>query len=389
MLAGRGLGAAVWSWVLSRAIIIAAGIVGSVWLGPGHYGRHPSVPGWLTLLGSWDVNWYLRIATHGYEHAGPTVVQHWSDYAFFPLLPLIMRIGVVTETNPFVWGLVASNLALLAALVMFARLTEILWNARLARVATWALAFSPAAVDASLAYTDALLLACAVGAALASIRGRWWVAGALGATATLTRPQGALILVLIVLIAAAADDVPPMRRLRHVLIGVMPAAVAGAGFLLWMQAAHGSWSLPVRAQRAWGRTWPGPGTVGLLGSEIARIARYPFVGSDVDDRHLFAWSASVRDLLAVIVLAALFVALVRMDVAWHRAWVWFTGLALAIPLLSGSTQSSVRFSLVAFPLVWPVAAWLERRSVATRRIAVGAAAIILVGLTLQLRYAPP
>lgn len=384
----RDLGAVWWPWLLSRAIVIAAGVIGSVWLGPGHYGRNPAVPRWLTLLGSWDVNWYLRIAAHGYEHAGPTVVQHWSDYAFFPLLPLIMRIGVVTATNPFAWGLVASNLALLMALVMFARLTETLWNARIARVATWALAFSPAAVDASLAYTDALLLAFAVGAALASIRGRWWVAGALGAAATLTRPQGALILVLVVMIAAADTDLAPRRRLRHAVIGVVPAVLAGLGLLAWMQAAHGSWSLPLRAQRAWGRTSPGPDTFRLLGTETGKIVHYPFSGA-VGSLHLLAWSASVRDLLAVAVLAALFVALVRTDVAWHRAWVWFASLALIVPLLSGSTQSSVRFSLVAFPLVWPVAIWLERRSPATRRVALGAATLVMVGLTLQLRYAPP
>ena len=215
------------------------------------------------------------------------------------------------------------------------------------------------------------------------------MAGALGAAATLTRPQGALILVLVVLIAAADVDLTPARRLRHAVIGVAPAVVAGVGFLAWMQAAHGSWSLPLRAQRAWGRTSPGPGTFRLLGSETARIARYPFVGSDLDGRHLLAWSASVRDLVGVAVVAAVFVALVRMDIAWHRAWVGFAGLAIVVPLLSGSTQSSVRFSLVAFPLVWPVATWLDRRSPAMRRVALGAAALVLVGLTLQLRYAPP
>ncbi len=270
----RDLGAVWRPWLLSRAIVIAAGVIGSVWLGPGHYGRNPAVPRWLTLLGSWDVNWYLRIAAHGYEHAGPTVVQHWSDYAFFPLLPLIMRIGVVTATNPFAWGLVASNLALLVALVMFARLTEILWNARIARVATWALAFSPAAVDASLAYTDALLLAFAVGAALASIRGRWWVAGALGAAATLTRPQGALILVLVVLIAAAETDLAPRRRLRH------------AGHRRRPGGACRPWSAGVDAGRT-RQLVAAAARAACLGTDLAGTGHLPAAGDrDRQDRPL-------------------------------------------------------------------------------------------------------
>lgn len=384
-----GIGTALAAWALSRLIVFAAAIIGSAWLGPGHYGINPAVPRSLTLLGSWDVNWYLQIATGGYQHVTPGLLDHWSTYAFFPLLPLIMRLGVVTSTNPFVWGLVASNLALLVGLVVMQRLTAALTTARTGRIAVWVLAFSPAAVYASLAYTDALLLMVALAAALAAVRGRWIPAGLLAAVGTLARPQGALVAVLIVVIAVSDPGVAWSLRVRRIVTAVVPTVVFGIAFLAWMQSAHGSWTLPLRAQRAWGRSTPGPASIRALGANVWHIVHYPFQTSDTAHLRLLVWSTTVLELVAVPVLAVLLVALARSNLRYRAAWCWYSGLVLAVPLLSGSTQSALRFGLVAFPLAWPVARWLERRSGATRALAGVVASVVMVGVMLLLHFGPP
>ena len=208
------------AWALSRAMVIGVAVLVEVWLGPTSLGNDRSVPGPLTLLGSWDTSWYIDIARHGYDHNTGLVGVVMTNLAFFPLLPAIMWLGLKTATNPFIWGFVVSNLAFFGAVVGLHRLS---WDRRglaFANRATWVFALAPPAIYASLAYTDGILVGLAVGAALAATRGRWYLAALAAALASLTRPQGILIAALVVLIALLETDATLKTRIRHALIGV-------------------------------------------------------------------------------------------------------------------------------------------------------------------------
>ncbi len=67
----------------------------------------------------------------------------------------------------------------------------------------------------------------------------------------------------------------------------------------------------------------------------------------------------------------------------------FTVLALVVPLTSGDFSSETRFGLLAFPLIWPIAAWSERW--AGRRVygLASVGVVLIVALVLQIKYAYP
>lgn len=377
------------AWLLSRALVFAVAITGSAWLGWTPESTPSHVPRSLALLGGWDAHWYLRIAQHGYQTDTAGIATHHSDFVFYPLLPAIMHLGSLTSSSPFLWGVVASNVVFLIGLVVFHTLTEDRSGVRIANLATWVLAFSPAAVYASLAYTDGILLGLATGAALAAWRGKWWLATLLSAASVLTRPQGFLVALLVVMIAVTAPAVPGRVRAARATLAVVPAIAVYSGFLAWMQFARGSWQLPFIGQQAWYRTSPGLPAIRGIGTELHYVFSYPWSKPHLPAWRILYWTGPVRDLIVTIAMFALVWALIRFEGSWRSIWVIFTVLALLVPLASGNFSSDTRFGLLAFPLVWPVAAWLERGALRRLYWAAGVGVVLIVVLVLQIKYAYP
>jgi len=377
------------AWLLSRLLVFVMAGIGSVWLGWPPMAANNGIPKSLALLGGWDTNWYLRVARHGYQTATAGIATHHSDFVFYPLLPAIMHIGVLTSSNPFLWGLAASNGALLVGLVAFHALTEERCGLQFADRATWILAFSPAAVYASLAYTDGILLALATGAAWAAWRGRWWLASGVAALSVLARPQGFLVALLVVMIAVTAPAVPGRVRAARAAISAGGAILVFAGFLGWMQVARGSWRLPFIGQQAWYRYAPGLRALKEFRTQLDYVFTYPSSKPNLPWFRILYWTGPVRDLIITIVMLALVVALVRFEQSWRSIWVIFTVLALLVPLSSGNFSSDTRFGLLAFPLIWPIAAWSQRGS-GRRVYGLAVLGVVLVAaLVLQIKYAYP
>ncbi len=131
----------------------------------------------------WDGLWYLSIATFGY-HGRPTAT------AFFPLFPMAMKLlggGVIG-------GMVVSLIAFLVALIFLSRLVTLELGPRVAWYTLLALAFFPTAFYLNAVYSEALFLALAAGSLYYLRKGRYWIAGPLGALATLVTIYGFLLL---------------------------------------------------------------------------------------------------------------------------------------------------------------------------------------------------
>jgi len=144
------------------------------------------------LLGVWqrfDTLWYARIAAHGYApHEGSTV--------YFPLYPMLIRLlGTLFAGNYLVAALVVSNLAFIGVLCCLYKLTERLFGGADARRSTLYLAIFPTAFFFLAAYTESLFLLLTLAAFLSAHERRWWLAGALGFLASLTRLQGVVLLI--------------------------------------------------------------------------------------------------------------------------------------------------------------------------------------------------
>ena len=369
------------AWAASRILVVGAAIAGGLLFGLPTRGVDPAVPHALGLLGGWDITWYLDIARHGYEHDTGQVGTVFTNLAFFPLLPAVMAVFIAVGINPFLGALVVANLAFLGVLVAFRALTAPRGAATATR-AVWALALLPSAVYCAMAYTESIALLCAVLAALAAVRGRYLLAGLVAAVGSLSRPTGILVVILIGLLAIQSSPDLVLRVKRAALTAV-PSVLALGGFLAWMAVERGSALLPLRAQRAWDRGQLGIGLVTSAPGEIR--AGW---GHVVNGTGGAAWHATIRDLVFLALALWLLTRLWRTEGGLRSPWVAYSVVVLAVPLSSGTITSTARFSLMAFPLMWPLADWLGEDA---RRVrwAVAVAVPVTVLLVLQLLMRSP
>src|SRR3954447_2877961 len=141
------------------------------------------------LLARWDTFFYYTIATDGY-HWNPDVFLHY-NVVFFPLLPMLMRVGgAAIGGHPLLAGLGISLASFAGALWMLYRLAQLELGEEHAWRVVLLISTFPYAVYFSAVYTESLFLLLSVGAFYAMRRGRLgWVA-VCGLLAGVTRPNG-------------------------------------------------------------------------------------------------------------------------------------------------------------------------------------------------------
>lgn len=367
------------AWLASRGLIVLFALVTGVLVPSSDRGLDPSVPSALAPLGAWDTGWYLDVARYGYSVDYGQVGLVETNLAFFPGLPMLMAGALTLGLNPFAVSFAVANLAFLGSLMGLHSLTATLWSRRLADRAVWCLALFPPSIFASLAYTEGLTLALVIGAALAAVRRNPLLAGVLAAGATMMRPTGVLVALLVALLLMRE---PGPGRLKGIVLGVGPAFVALIAFMVWMQLARGSATLPIEAQAAWDR---GPLVTGLVTHLPGELASFAVEFASLDFSH--EWTRVIRD-VGFFGLYALLLGLLISNYGWRSPWVIYALLVLALPISSGSFVSMARLGLLAFPLVWPLAEWLERDHRRIRPAATLAVLFIAMGV-LQLAVRSP
>jgi hypothetical protein len=209
-------------WVVARAIVLTAVLIGRTALDRGY---DPPIPVVLAHTGlmSWDADWYRRIAEHGYGGIPRNGLR------FFPLYPLLGRVVGFVLGGRVDWGLlaIANVLALvLGALVHHLVLVE-RGDRELARRAVWLMALAPPAFVLVMGYSEPLFLCLTVGAFVWMRQGRWWWVAGAGLLAGLTRPVGILLAVPVFVVAAR--EVWGHRGAGRVGVGVGGLGVGGLG----------------------------------------------------------------------------------------------------------------------------------------------------------------
>jgi len=295
----------------------------------------------------WDTVWYLKIAAFGYSSQDGTL-------AFMPLYPWLVRgLGALTG-NYLLAALVISNLACLAALILFyeVALGEVR-NNDIALWGTFLLASFPTAFFLFAAYTDSLFLALVLSAWLFARRANWLAAGLLAALATLCRLQGALLS--IVFLASYCFNANGANRLiariktkknsRHSLIRVIRAksfllalflpALTFAAYTLWLRLT-GFGSIPATLETHWGIRTVAPWTG--FGLFLQRLFGGQRVFIDYVDLTLF-----------LVMLVLLVIGLFRLDPALSL----YNFLTLALFFMRGTPphllDSFSRYFLTLFP----------------------------------------
>ncbi|MFI8963453.1 glycosyltransferase family 39 protein [Streptomyces sp. NPDC053493] len=331
-----------------------------------HVGRSPRA----LLAKSWDAEWYVRIAAHGY---GRTL--HWpdggpvqSDLAFFPLYPWLVRaVGGVLPVAYGTAGLLLSWLSAAVAAWGVYLVVERLCGrpAAVLTVLLWGLL--PHSFVLSMAYTEPLMTAFAAWSLYAVMTRRWLWAGTLATLAGLSRPNG--VAVAAAVLAAAALELWRRRGRtgRRVWAGAALAPVGWLSYLLWVGARRGD----------------------LLGGYFAVqdgwTSRFDLgIGALRTVRGMLTGTTQFGFAMALVITAAgvLLFALLCVERPPLPVLVYTAVLVLITVGGSGFFESKPRFLLPAFPLLLPLAR-------AMTRARPGAAIVVIAGLAgLSFAYAP-
>jgi hypothetical protein len=293
---------------------------------------HAPGPAPLEMWARWDSEWYLMIANRGYGASDdlflglPVAYRRGDDAGFFPLYPLLVR-GVATlGASTLAAGVLVSNLALLAALMLLWETTRRDHGERVAARAVWILLAFPTSFFLSAVYAESLLLATLLGTVTLARAGRPFVAGLSAAACALCKPTGVLVLAPL-LIELWRDRTGRARRLALALV---PVAAALGAWSISCRAIYGD-LLPFVARQA---RWRGP-----MSGPWRAFVRY-FDGPRVHDAH-----HSTIDLACAALL------LLGLPAIWRRLRTseafWATA-AMLLPLCS-SLWSFTRFAASIYP----------------------------------------
>ena len=220
------------TFVLSRLFFFGVGIVAAAFL--------PRVLPWVEgaeapqVLGFWDpwTHWdgviYLDLAAHGYEANGP------DRTAFFPLFPMLIRLGAALGVPTALCGVLISLVATFFALYFVYQIAEKHWGLKVARIAVLTFAFFPTAFFLNAVYSEALFVAFAAGSYWAAyVRRDLFVAGLLGALAAATRNTGVLLLIPLVYLWLRNRSEFGWRGVWD--LALVPAGLLGYMVFLWYE----------------------------------------------------------------------------------------------------------------------------------------------------------
>lgn len=205
----------------------------------------------------WDSELFTAIAQYGYTNYDRTV--------FFPLYPLLERaLLYVTHGNPFIAGLVISNLAGLSIFVVLYRLVKEDFSAECAERTVLYLAIFPTAFYLASGYNESLFIFLSLMSFYQLRRGHWWLAGLFGFLASLTRSETLLMLIPFCYEYLRQHGFQWKAIRWNMLWGALiPAGLALFG--VWCYIQYHDFLAFAHAQAAWNRSLAFPG-YGILTS---------------------------------------------------------------------------------------------------------------------------
>lgn len=328
-------------WVATR-LSVAVLSFAAVWTVLGD--RAADVPSWLSAWDRWDVGLFVKVARFGYQGRP----QHYDDrgiVAFFPGQPLALRAVHAVVGNWIAAGLLISAVAGAVAVVALARLGALERDSETGSRAVLYLTLSPFAVFLAAGYSEALFLAFALPAWLAARRGRWWLAGVLGAGAGAVRVTAVFLAA--ALVVQWLVDPGARRQLRDVVALVLPLTTVAA-YVVYLHAITGDWLAWPHAQEAgWGRSFTAPWT-----------ALHTTWSAAVDPRQGAAYSWSFRAEIAAVVVGVVLCVVLLVLRRWAEL-VYVGGQVVALAT-SSYYLSVARATLLWWPL-WLLLARAGRR----------------------------
>ena len=321
-------------------------------------------------LTSWDGQWFLGIASGGYDGVSAEMTDRFGRHdpgialAFFPgypaLVAAVAELPGMGTTAAALTVAVVSGIAFSYGLVRLAE--HVPGGSRRAGLVLVALvAAAPMGVVFSMGYSEATFCALAAWALVGVLRRQWVMAGACCAAAGLVRPTAAALIAAVGL--AALVPIIRQRDSWRPWVGAVLAPLGLAAYLGFVALRTREWNGWFTLQRrGWDLTFDG-------GPSTLRFAR-----------EVLVTAPSVLDVVTVAVLAGAVALLVMCALAWVRTPSWpLVGYAVGVLVMDlgtgGLMNIKARLLLPAFVLLVPVAIGLARRRPSTTFAVLGATAM--------------
>jgi hypothetical protein len=330
-------------FVLGRIFLFACAVLGS---------RDAPVAEGATIaqaMCTWDCNWYIDLAEDGYSGRTDVDASALSNWAFFPVLPLLVRAAsALTGADTTLAGVVVANLLSAAGLLLFHRYARHLFGRDFARFAAVIFVVWPFAIHASVPMSEAVFVPVSLLTLLAARRGHWLVAGVAAAVLSGTRAVGVLVFLPMALLAVRQYGFTRLIGLRPgTERAVLALALSGLGLGLFMVYLHfrvGDALAFSHDQTAWNRrfVWPWMMIFDTLVPHAQTTAT------------LLVNAAIVATVAAGLAAAVM---------CWRRGLApeaLFAAAPLVVALNSGSVMSLPRFVGSLFPVVLALALVADR-----------------------------
>lgn len=250
---------------VKASVLLAGGLIVQIFTGR----RLLSLRSWLEIWNAWDAPHYLDLAAYGYQNSGELRLF----LVFYPLYPWLIRVAAWPFNDYLVGAFIVSTIASLIMGVLLYRLVSLDETPRVARLSVWFLYILPTAYFLHIGYTESLFLALAFGCLLAGRQQQWWLAGLLGAAASLTRVNGLLLLP--VLLVEALHQFWLTRRWHWQWLWSGAVVVGFAGYLLLNYRVTGDpFAFSEIVKQHWYKslTWPWVGIRGTIKAIATRKA---------------------------------------------------------------------------------------------------------------------
>lgn len=276
---------------------------------------------------NFDGEHYLSIAKYGYQFRGG-----FPQYAFFPLLPVLVSLVALVVRDYYVSGMIITQAALWIALVYLSRWVKLL-GLKDIRIS---LLLTTGSVFLASIYTEPVFIALAALTMYFSEK-KWWGRAVIAtALATATRVNGIFL--------AAFLFVKLLRSKKSLQSSLSYLLASFSGLLAYMSYLYittGDALAWFHSQGAWGKsTATSPVTTAI---SYFKAVTYEFTPD-------FVHYVVVLEVLTTLFALYLFYHLLKSKLLDLSYWVYLTG-NLAMPILTGSLGSMPRFFLILFPLL--------------------------------------
>lgn len=272
------------------------------------------------MFALWDGEWYLKTASDGYRF----VPDQMSNVAFLPLYPFLIRVAAYPLQSYIGAALLINFFALFGAIYFFIKLakTEKL-DSKETSVALFMLLAYPTAIFYLAVYTEALFLFLITGTFYFLKEKKYWIAGAFGMFAALTRIPG-VFLFFPFAYYLWRDRARATQYLASFLV-----PLGAVFYMAILKLTTGSALSFLQAQKLWGRSFFHFNSEHFFFRTPAEIINFSFDA-----------------LFALLLLGGVYLVYKKLDLGYAV----FCAVSLLIPLSTGTLMSVMRFGMVLFPL---------------------------------------